>query len=161
MNAPKLSSKLLDSIASVAAVACAVNCSVLPSLVTLVPLASTALPAEQVGQLQEVLHAATMYVAVPVGATAVAAGFYSHKRPDIAASGLVSLSAIVAGHMHLVPCEYTGITAGLGAAGLLASQYWGRKEIARQAAAAAAPKACCSSKRAPQPQAQADNARMQ
>lgn len=147
--------KSLDAFASASAALCAINCSVLPAVVAMVPLASAAVNPAQMELMHDVLHAATMYVAVPVGAAAVFSGYTSHKQAGIAGAGAAGLAGIVAGHMHLVPCEYTGIASALGAAVLIGAQWRGRQAMqaqaklqaqAEQGGGGGAQKTCCKAK---------------
>lgn len=120
-----------QTLSSLAAGMCFVNCTVLPPVVAALPVMSVMSP-DSVAALQHVLHAASAYFVLPVGSLAVGLAHAQHRRPAITALGAGGLGVLAAATFGFLPhgAHHAGMIAG--SAGLLGSNFWGRREARKQ-----------------------------
>lgn len=118
----------INKAATFASVLCAIDCTVLPALLVLVPVAGSS------ALLHKLAHAVSLYFVLPIGGFAVLANYLQHRKVRLGLWGLSGLLLILLANLHfphgLIPHmieetlhEAHEIINVLGCALLLSSQW--------------------------------------
>lgn len=91
----------LNKVSDVASILCAIDCTVFPLLLTVLPLVSAVSTAGATAWLHEASHACALYFVGPVGGLAVITNWIQHKRPLVGLWGVTGITAIILANMHL------------------------------------------------------------
>eukprot|EP00427_Karlodinium_veneficum_P042523 CAMPEP_0169262602 /NCGR_PEP_ID=MMETSP1016-20121227/43807_1 /TAXON_ID=342587 /ORGANISM="Karlodinium micrum, Strain CCMP2283" /LENGTH=263 /DNA_ID=CAMNT_0009345163 /DNA_START=173 /DNA_END=965 /DNA_ORIENTATION=+ len=91
----------LNKVSDVASILCAIDCTVFPLLLTVLPLVSAVSTAGATAWLHEASHACALYFVGPVGGLAVITNWIQHKRPLVGLWGVSGITAIILANMHL------------------------------------------------------------
>mmetsp|Transcript_75391 Transcript_75391/g.125699 ORF Transcript_75391/g.125699 Transcript_75391/m.125699 type:complete len:207 (-) Transcript_75391:405-1025(-) len=85
----------INTISTCASILCAIDCTVLPVLLVLLPVASGS------ALLHTVAHMASAYFVLPIGGAAVTANYVQHRKPVLGLWGLAGLLLIAVANIHL------------------------------------------------------------
>ena len=132
----------INRLSTFASILCAVDCTVFPLVLLLLPAASGLSAA----WLHDLAHRCSLYFVLPVGTLAASANYAQHRRPWLgawAASGLL-LILLANAHLHFLPHSvghlfhsHHEVANVLGCALLLSSQWLSHRTLHRMG------KACC------------------
>ena len=99
----------LNKISNIASILCAIDCTVYPVLLTILPILNAAGSAGAVAWLHTASHAAALWFVAPVGTTSVTANYLQHKRGFVFAWGLSGIFLVLLANVHL-PHMIFGLT---------------------------------------------------
>jgi hypothetical protein len=99
----------LNKISNIASILCAIDCTVFPVLLTILPILNAAGSAGAVAWLHTASHAAALWFVAPVGTTSVTANYLQHKRGFVFAWGLSGIFLVLLANVHL-PHMIFGLT---------------------------------------------------
>jgi hypothetical protein len=89
----------LGRVSVVASVLCAIDCTVLPALLVLVPALNIA--GVSSAGLHKITHLAAVWFVAPVGGAALTANWIAHRRNWVGAWGLSGLFLVLMANLHL------------------------------------------------------------
>jgi hypothetical protein len=89
----------LGRVSAVASILCAVDCTVLPALLVIVPALNIA-GASSAG-LHEISHLVAVWFVAPVGGAALTANWFQHRRNWVGVWGLSGLLLVLFANLHL------------------------------------------------------------
>ena len=89
----------LNKISTLASILCAIDCTVFPILLAVLPLINVAGPSA--AWLHEVAHAVALYFVGPIGGAAVASNALQHRNPFVLGWGLSGVSLVFLANIHL------------------------------------------------------------
>ena len=90
----------LNKISTFASVLCAIDCTVFPVLLALLPLVNLAGPASS-AWIHRAAHAVALYFVAPVGGAAVVSNAVQHRRPLLLGWGLSGVALVLLANLHL------------------------------------------------------------
>lgn len=91
----------LNRISNIASILCAIDCTVFPLLLTVLPLISAVSTRGAIDWLHKVSHVCALRFVGPVGGLAVVANWVQHKRALVGLWGLSGIMLIVLANIHL------------------------------------------------------------
>ena len=91
----------LGKASTIASVLCAIDCTVLPILIAVLPLASFGGSAAASAWLHSASHTCAIWFVTPVGGAALTTNLLQHKQVPVALWGLSGLLLIVLANLHL------------------------------------------------------------
>ncbi|EPT29719.1 MerC mercury resistance protein [Toxoplasma gondii TgCatPRC2] len=149
-----VSSWSLSDWSSFAAVLCAIDCTVLPALVAVLPVLGLIGDAEGAHeQLHHYSHLAAFYVVLPLGLITLVINYTQHRRPHLLLWGLLGLSIVFVAHshhrvplphwLHEIVHHHTAVGV-LGSAVLISSNFFSHRAIHGHGAAGS--HTCCEMK---------------
>lgn len=90
----------LNRISNFASILCAIDCTVFPVLLALLPLAGFA-PAGLSEWIHKAAHAVALWFVAPVGGGAVLSNWFQHKKPLVGLWGLSGVALVLLANIHL------------------------------------------------------------
>eukprot|EP01138_Halocafeteria_seosinensis_P004742 gb/GECG01004849.1/.p1 GENE.gb/GECG01004849.1/~~gb/GECG01004849.1/.p1 ORF type:complete len:311 (+),score=7.98 gb/GECG01004849.1/:1-933(+) len=122
----------MNTISMFATWLCVLDCTVLPVVLTALPIVGFLSPAN-IEIVKHVLHHVSLYFVLPVGGMALYTNHQQHKRKEVLGLGVAGLSTIVASNapfgVEIIPHAWHAIANTTGCAMLLSSQYWSRRLV--------------------------------
>jgi hypothetical protein len=91
----------LNKVSNFASILCAIDCTVFPIMLTVLPLVSAVSTAGAQAWLHEASHACALWFVGPVGGTAVLTNWMQHKKPWVGLWGLTGVATILLANIHL------------------------------------------------------------
>ena len=85
----------INKVSTFASILCAIDCTVLPILLLLLPVAGSS------AMLHKIAHAMSLYFVLPVGGAAVTANLAQHRKPLLGLWGASGLLLIALANVHL------------------------------------------------------------
>ena len=89
----------LNKVSTFASVLCAIDCTVFPVLLALLPLINVAGPSS--AWLHKAAHAVALYFVAPVGGAAVLSNAAQHRKPLVLGWGLSGVALVLLANIHL------------------------------------------------------------
>lgn len=89
----------LNRASSVASLLCAIDCTVFPLLLAILPLLNVAGPSS--GLIEQAAHAAAIWFVAPVGAAAVLSNALQHRKALVLLWGLAGVACVLLANVHL------------------------------------------------------------
>jgi len=126
----------LNKISNVASILCAIDCTVFPVLLTLLPILNLGSSGKYEVLLHAVSHKVALYFVAPVGGAAVATNFLQHRNPLVLLWGMAGLSLVLLANVHLAFLphvvdhllhEWHSLVNVMGCATLLSSQWYAHR----------------------------------
>ena len=89
----------LNKISTFASLLCAIDCTVFPILLALLPLINVAGPSA--AWLHKAAHAVELYFVAPIGGAAVVSNALQHRKPLLFGWGLSGVALVLLANVHL------------------------------------------------------------
>lgn len=99
-EAPATWVQKLNKISTFASILCAIDCTVFPILLALLPLAGFA-PAGLSAWIHKAAHAVAIWFVAPVGGGAVISNWFQHKKPLVGLWGMSGVALVLLANIHL------------------------------------------------------------
>lgn len=97
----------INKVSNVASILCAIDCTVFPVLLTLMPILNLGSSGKYEVMLHAVSHKVALYFVAPVGGAAVGTNFAQHRNPLVLLWGLAGLSLVLLANVHLAFLPHT------------------------------------------------------
>lgn len=91
----------LNKVSNIASILCAIDCTVFPLLLTILPLVSVVSTGGATAWLHQVSHACALWFVGPVGGMAVVGNWIQHKRALVGLWGFAGIALIMLANIHL------------------------------------------------------------
>lgn len=126
----------MNKVSNMASILCAIDCTVFPVLLTLLPILNMGSSGKYEVMLHAISHKVALYFVAPVGGAAVATNFLQHRNPLVLLWGLTGLSFVLLANVHLAFLphavdhllhEWHSVINVLGCFTLLSSQWYAHR----------------------------------
>lgn len=91
----------VNRVSNFASILCAIDCTVFPLLLTLLPIINAASSGTAAAWLHKASHACALWFVGPVGGLAVTSNLLQHKRPLVGLWGYSGIAIILLANIHL------------------------------------------------------------
>jgi len=126
----------LNKVSNVASILCAIDCTVFPVLLTLLPILNMGSSGKYEVMLHALSHKVALYFVAPVGGLAVTTNFLQHRKPLVLLWGVSGLSLVLLANLRLAFLphsvdhqlhEWHSVINVMGCLTLLSSQWYAHR----------------------------------